>query len=59
VGEGTGLGLAVTFSLVQRMGGGISVESVEGEGTAFTVTLPVKEQQSEDILPASIINSTR
>ena len=45
VGEGTGLGLAVTFSLVQRMGGGISVESIEGEGTVFTINLPITEQQ--------------
>lgn len=41
VGEGTGLGLAVTYSLVQRMKGKISVDSIEGEGTVFTVRLPV------------------
>lgn len=41
VGEGTGLGLAVTYSLVQRMEGDITVESAEGEGTLFTITIPV------------------
>jgi signal transduction histidine kinase len=40
VGEGTGLGLAVTYSLVQRMGGTIAVESHPGQGTQFVVTLP-------------------
>jgi signal transduction histidine kinase len=40
VGEGTGLGLAVTYSLVQRMGGTIGVESQPGQGTRFVVTLP-------------------
>ena len=43
VGEGTGLGLAVTYSLVQRMNGTITVESREGEGTRFDITLPIDE----------------
>ena len=46
VGEGTGLGLAVTYSLVQRMEGKISIDSIEGEGTVFTITLPVSGQLS-------------
>lgn len=41
VGEGTGLGLAVTYSLVQRMNGKIVVDSQEGAGTTFTITIPV------------------
>ncbi len=41
VGEGTGLGLAVTYSLVQRMNGVILVESSEGQGTCFIVRLPI------------------
>ncbi len=43
VGEGTGLGLAVTYSLVQRMNGDISVSSKIGEGTAFCITLPINK----------------
>ncbi len=39
--EGTGLGLSITRDLVHRFGGDISVESVEGQGTTFTVTFPL------------------
>ena len=38
--EGTGLGLAITGSLLEMMDGTIGVESVYGEGSTFTVTLP-------------------
>lgn len=37
---GTGLGLAIARELTQAMGGSIAVESVVGEGSHFTVTLP-------------------
>jgi signal transduction histidine kinase/CHASE1-domain containing sensor protein/ActR/RegA family two-component response regulator len=38
---GTGLGLAITHELVTLMGGAIAVDSAPGEGTIFTVTLPL------------------
>ncbi len=37
---GTGLGMSITKSLVDKMGGTITVESVKGEGTTFEVILP-------------------
>ena len=39
--EGTGLGLAIVRHIVQSHGGSISVESKIGEGSEFTITLPV------------------
>jgi signal transduction histidine kinase len=38
--EGTGLGLAVTHSVIEKNGGRISVESEEGVGTKFLIDLP-------------------
>lgn len=38
---GTGLGLYITKTIVERLGGVIGVQSVAGEGTTFTVTFPL------------------
>jgi signal transduction histidine kinase/DNA-binding response OmpR family regulator len=38
--KGTGLGLAVAYSIVTRSGGNIAVESATNQGTTFTITLP-------------------
>src|SRR4029079_10460610 len=43
-GGGSGLGLAITQRLVTLMGGTIAVTSVLGQGSIFTVTLPLKEE---------------
>jgi len=40
--EGTGLGLSIASRIIQEHGGNIRAESVEGKGTAFIITLPVK-----------------
>ncbi len=40
-GTGTGLGLFITKTIVERLGGGISVQSAYGEGTTFTISFPV------------------
>jgi len=40
VGAGTGLGLSTSYSLIQRHGGEISVESEVGKGTTFEIWLP-------------------
>jgi signal transduction histidine kinase len=38
---GTGLGLSITRRLTQQLGGHVSVHSVFGDGTTFTVRLPL------------------
>lgn len=40
VGRGTGLGLSQVYGFIQASGGEISVRSVEGQGTTFTICLP-------------------
>jgi two-component system, NtrC family, sensor kinase len=39
--KGTGLGLSITYGLVTKLGGTIKVNSVVGQGTTFTVLLPI------------------
>jgi two-component system NtrC family sensor kinase len=45
VGDGTGLGLSITYSIIQRHRGQISVASRAGQGTTFTITLPINAKE--------------
>jgi len=40
-GEGTGLGLSLSYDIVKAHGGDLTVESKEGEGSEFTISLPL------------------
>jgi signal transduction histidine kinase len=42
-GQGTGLGLSLSYDIIKAHGGEIKVESNEGEGTQFEIQLPIKE----------------
>ncbi|WP_175418890.1 sensor histidine kinase [Aureibaculum algae] len=39
-GQGTGLGLSMSYDIVRSHGGDLKVESQEGEGTTFTISIP-------------------
>ena len=54
VNQGSGIGLSITHEFVKAHGGTISVQSVLGKGSLFTVVLPLKPLQSTDAHPAEI-----
>jgi len=52
VGRGTGLGLSLSYGLVQANGGQIEVESREGIGSRFTVSFPAAREGTPVAVPA-------
>ena len=65
--EGTGLGMSITYHLLQMMEGNISVESKLGKGTTFTVHLPQKKanssllgkDQAEKLMQLRMLDTTK
>jgi signal transduction histidine kinase len=58
VGLGTGLGLSVSYSIIQRHGGSIEASSQPGSGTTVTIRLPLNgPDQPEDRIPESAATS--
>lgn len=48
VGQGTGLGLSISYKVIKNHNGSINVDSKEGEGTTFKITLPLVFEHKED-----------
>ena len=51
---GSGLGLATTYSIIQKHEGAIDVESTVGSGTTFTIFLPASPEHAGPIVPLSV-----
>jgi two-component system, NtrC family, sensor kinase len=49
VGRGTGLGLSVTYGIIEKHGGHIEAHSNKGEGTTFTIVLPITRKDRATI----------
>ena len=47
VGKGTGIGLSVSYGIIERHGGSIHVHSTVGKGSTFTVWLPLEVNGEE------------
>ena len=57
--EGNGLGLALVLRILQMTGGSISVESALGQGSKFTVTLPLEAVKTQTGGPAAAVRPQR
>ncbi len=57
VGQGTGLGLSIVYKIIEQHNGTIDVKSKVGEGTEFTITLPVKQAKQSVREPAKRVQT--
>ena len=48
VGKGTGLGLYVSYNIIQQHHGKIDIKSQKGKGTEFVISLPISQSKVSD-----------
>lgn len=58
-GSGTGLGLAVTYSLITAAGGDVSVDSAPGNGSTFRIALPLVESATQSDMRIAPVTAIR
>jgi len=51
VGKGSGLGLSICYGIIKKMDGDIDVRSMVGEGTTFTVQVPIQPDRIDTLEP--------
>ena len=49
VGQGTGLGMSISYRVIQNHYGSINVESEVGQGATFTIVIPINHQNGNNI----------
>jgi signal transduction histidine kinase len=47
IGSGTGLGLSLSYGIIQKHNGQIEVHSEPGQGTTFRITLPIRQLEGQ------------
>ena len=57
IGQGTGLGLATVFGIVQQFGGAIRLDSIAGSGTLFSLYFPVADGKADSSPPPSVADT--
>jgi two-component system NtrC family sensor kinase len=51
VGQGTGLGLSICYGIIKKLGGDIQVQSAKGQGTTFSIFLPISKDKTGALDP--------